>query len=410
MRQLVYLVHPSLAVPGFARAAAWVHGQSSPSEKNGTHADTSADATDNQAVIRTVILPVGTSPDDLHVLQDAGIQIELLVPRRYGRLAGYRGLTAALRRLVPHAVHYHGVPGHLLALQLARHCQKSRPGCALVLEFDHSAFAPLGGAWRTVDRHVLSTCNAVVARHLDGLAIARSRGFDGVGVVSGSRTPAVPLVSRTVARIRLALAAPVGPVFGFVGPLVTGCGILDLIEVVAACDAELVVLVSGQGKLRREIMARAAALDVEHRFRLLDDRPGTELRDMPDMLAAMDALLVIPLPALAYQAPFDRMIECAQSHAVPVVCTRIPGLIEVAGDGSWTIPPGDAGALFHIVRELARNPSLIESRRSAALQQAARRASASVDYARFLSTISASLPARTARLAPSHGLRSRLVP
>ena len=165
------------------------------------------------------------------------------------------------------------------------------------------------------------------------------------------------------------------------------------------------MLVSGHGKLRSEVLARAAALDVEHRFRLMDESMAgsLDLAALADMLAAMDALLVLPIPALACLAPFDRMIECGQSHAIPVICAAVPGLIEVAGAGGWTIPAGDTGALFNLVRQLARNPGLIEARRSPALQQSTRRASASVDFDHLLSTVSGALPPRLAQSALLQG-------
>lgn len=69
--------------------------------------------------------------------------------------------------------------------------------------------ATLGAAWRAVDRYVIASAGTVIARHLDGLTVARSRGFDEVGVVSASNIAPALLPGRMVARIRLGLPAPV---------------------------------------------------------------------------------------------------------------------------------------------------------------------------------------------------------
>ncbi len=325
-----------------------------------------------------------------------------LPQRRTGRFAGYAGLGAALRRLRPDIVNYHGDPASLLAVQLARFC-RAGDRCAFALELEHVFTMERPWPWRLLARTPLVTADVVIARHLDGLAYARGAGFDGVGAVAPAGIGARAIPDRSGARMRLRLLDPPCPVFGFAAPLTVGCGALELLEAVAACDAEIVVLITGHGPLRPEIMARAAALDVEHRIRLLDDANGVALTDHPDMIAAIDALLVLPTPPLAYREPFDRTIELAQAHAVPVICALVPGLPEIVGDGGWCIPAGDAGALFQLLRDLAEQPERLTGPRRAALQQSVRRQSAGKTVVRALTAGYAAHVQRPARVALSPG-------
>ncbi len=402
MRSLISLVHPSLTEARLVRHAL-------PANEGDVAADEALSS--NAALIqRTAVVPAGS--DHVETTGAAGSSPRLIVlpVRRRGRLAAFEGLSAALNRHAPEAIHYHGDPSGLLAAQLVHYCRRAKGRCLLAIELEHSAMQAPPRLWRTLETVALRAADVVIARHQDGLSVARSRGFDGVGVVSAARVDSTELPARSLARTRLGLAAPACPVFGFTAPLQEGCGIVELIEAVAACDAELVLLVSGDGPLRGEIMARASALDVEHRFHLLPPTSGQDLSRQPDMLAAMDALLVLPVPSMACDAPFDRMIAVAQAHAIPVVCSTVSGLIEVTGAGGWVLPAGDAGSLFALLRDLAQQPSRLDAPRNLALQQAARRAGAQADAGQVLSSAAAQLPRQTRLALPDGAYGSKLRP
>lgn len=109
------------------------------------------------------------------------------------------------------------------------------------------------------------------------------------------------------------------------------------------------VLVGG-GPEMEAWMAMARQLDIADRLTFAGPR-----MDVPRWLAAMDALIC---PSL--QESFGLAAVEAQAAGVPVVATRVDGLLEVLHDGhdALLVPPGDAVALSEAVREILRSPAL----------------------------------------------------
>jgi glycosyltransferase involved in cell wall biosynthesis len=109
------------------------------------------------------------------------------------------------------------------------------------------------------------------------------------------------------------------------------------------------VLVGG-GEELESWKALARRLDIAERMTFA----GTRM-DVPRWLAAMDVQVC---PSL--QESFGLAAVEAQAAGVPVVATRVDGLLEVLHDGidALLVPPGDAMALCEAVRALLRSPEL----------------------------------------------------
>ncbi len=117
---------------------------------------------------------------------------------------------------------------------------------------------------------------------------------------------------------------------------------LDVLLSAAALVPEAVFVIAGEGPERAALEARAAALGVTQRVRLLGARD-----DVPELLAACDLFV---LPSLVEGLPLS-VLE-AMAAAKPVVATRIGGTDEAVVDGETGIlvPPGDASALAAAIR------------------------------------------------------------
>jgi len=109
------------------------------------------------------------------------------------------------------------------------------------------------------------------------------------------------------------------------------------------------VLVGGGPELETW-KALAARLEIADRMTFAGPK-----MDVPRWLAALDAQVC---PSL--QESFGLAAVEAQAAGVPVVATRVDGLLEVLHDGrdALLVPPGDAVALCEAVRALLRSPEL----------------------------------------------------
>jgi glycosyltransferase involved in cell wall biosynthesis len=152
-------------------------------------------------------------------------------------------------------------------------------------------------------------------------------------------------------RIRESLGIAAGtPVVGIVARLAPEKDHNLLLEALALLRRSIdpvVLLVIGDGELRGELEARAAALGVEACVRFLGMRD-----DIPSLLAALDVFVL----SSRTEGMSVTLLE-AMASGRPVVATAVGGNAEVVRDGDTgrIVPAGDAGALAGALASILRD-------------------------------------------------------
>ena len=127
---------------------------------------------------------------------------------------------------------------------------------------------------------------------------------------------------------------------------------LHAVAVALAAGAPLRLVIVGDGELRADLEAEAAALGVEGRVHFAGFRD-----DMPDVDAAADLALLTS----DNEGTPVALIEAA-AGARPAVATDVGGVAAVVPHGAGhRCPPGDAAALGVALAELASDPELRRS-------------------------------------------------
>jgi glycosyltransferase involved in cell wall biosynthesis len=172
-------------------------------------------------------------------------------------------------------------------------------------------------------------------------------------------------VERFAAASPLALALPPDAlVIGFVGRFSPEKGLPELadawLRMAGALPAAHLVL-AGSGPLEAELRARLAGAPRVHWF-------GFE----EDVAAMMKAFDVLAVPS--YEEGFGLVAAEAMAAGVPVVASRVGGLVEVVDDGrtGCLVPPRNALALADALLLLANDPDR-RRRMGAAGEERARR-------------------------------------
>jgi glycosyltransferase involved in cell wall biosynthesis len=330
------------------------------------------------------------------------------------RSARFPSLAAALNLLNPHVVHLHADPDTRLALQVARVCGR-HTGRGLVLETElDPAGAARGWTPSVRARRTLSRTNAVIARSACALSWLRRLGFDGLGVIAGHGLEPEALADSGSARRLLHIPPGPEPVIGWSGPLATRSHVADLLEAVALCGRDVVVVIPAAGPAYHDVLDRADALEVLHRVRFVaperaadvgGERP--DLSAFPTMLAAIDALLVAPADGAFDRASCLRAVELAHVHAIPVIHPALPDIAEMVGDGGWQVPFGDPALLARLFDELQARPLLLAAATSAAAANAATRHSPQAAAAELARAITAAAAASSEGPTRSHGRKLR---
>jgi glycosyltransferase involved in cell wall biosynthesis len=127
------------------------------------------------------------------------------------------------------------------------------------------------------------------------------------------------------------------------------CLFLDTVKRVIGAEPRAIALIAGDGELRGDLEAHAAALGISDRVRMLGWR-----RDLATIYAATDVFL---LTSRNEGTPVA-LIE-AMATGVPGVSTDVGGVGDVMGGDTGRMAPfGDAAGLANAIVELLANPAL----------------------------------------------------
>lgn len=104
-----------------------------------------------------------------------------------------------------------------------------------------------------------------------------------------------------------------------------------------------------RNRYQEELLMLARRLGIEDRIEFLGNR-----YDVPDLVKKMDVLVA---PAVGEEA-FGRVIIEAGACGVPVIASRIGGIVDIVEDGidGLLVPAGDVVALAEAVADVLRNP------------------------------------------------------
>lgn len=271
--------------------------------------------------------------------------------RRPGTDLGFvRDLYRLFRRERPHIVHTHAwgtlIEG-MLAARLAR--------VPIVIHGEHGTLQLRGYqrrlqrlAWGRADQ-VLSVSSLLAER------MARETDFplDRILTIrNGVDLARFGTHDRAGARVALGLPLD-GPLVGTVGRLVPVKDQATLIEAVARLrrqGLQVTVALAGDGPLRDELAARAAALGISGSVRLLG-----HIAEVERVLAALDVFVLSSVS----EGLSNTILE-AMASGLPVVATRVGGTEEMVSEGETglLVPAGSpdemAGALQSILQDPAR--------------------------------------------------------
>ncbi len=279
----------------------------------------------------------------------------------------YIGLDRLVRALRPQVIHLWQEPWSLVSLQVLRLRNRLCPQAPLVLEVDQNLHKRLPAPFEQIRRGVLRQTSHVLARSEEAIRVVRACGYGGPAGRIGYG------VDRSVFRPpEQAAGRPARDVLtvGYVGRLIEEKGVGDLIEAISRAAAPVRLAIMGEGPFRASLTAKAAALGVSDRLRIL---PWGSPDEVAAFMGGLDVLALLTRTTDTVREQFGRVIIEAQACGTPVIGSGSGAIGDVVGEGGWTVPERAPGAVAALLDRLAGQPAELEAARAQALRQVGER-------------------------------------
>jgi glycosyltransferase involved in cell wall biosynthesis len=214
-------------------------------------------------------------------------------------------------------------------------------------------------------RHIYTHADAVlvygthVRDYLIGLGVRPDRIFVADHAVDNAVYDR-PVPAEARARLRAELGAAERKLVLYVGRLTESKGLSDLVQAAAAvADLKPQLVLVGDGRLRGELEAQAAALGVPARL-----VPHVAPAELYPYYAAADVLVLPSVTTPAGKEPWGLVVNEAMNQATPVVASTAVGAAAGGlvrdGETGLVFPEGDVSALAGALRRVLSDGALAQ--------------------------------------------------
>lgn len=287
----------------------------------------------------------------------------------------YPGLARMLREFQPDIIDLWEEPWSLVSAHACWLRRRCCPRARVVAETEQNIFKKLPPPFESFRRYVHREADFLIGRSSEAVEVSRRKGYRGAtAVVPNGVDPALfrPL-DRHQCRHRL-----LGPGFenrfvaGYVGRLVPEKGLADMVEALPAADPSVFLLFVGSGPMSEELHALAARVGVSDRVAVLPPKP---LQQLPEVMNALDALVLVSRTTPGWKEQFGRVIIEAHACGTAVIGSDSGAIPDVVGDGGVIVPEANPAQLALALQHLASSPELCRTMGIAGRERAIRECS-----------------------------------
>ena len=264
----------------------------------------------------------------------------------------YPALAQTLKEFQPDIIDLWEEPWGLVSAHTAWLRSRLAPHAKIISETEQNIAKKLPPPFESFRTYTLSHADFVVGRSAEAIENIRAKGYAGpaAAVPNAVDTALFRPLDRWECRRALGLS---GFVAGYVGRLVEEKGLADMVAALPFCPPEVNLVFAGSGPLLPALQRQTDALGMANRVKFLPARPQDEL---PQVMNALDALVLPSRTTPRWKEQFGRVIIEAQACGIPVVGSNSGAIPGVVGHGGVIFPEGDAQALASAFSKLHSDP------------------------------------------------------
>ena len=283
----------------------------------------------------------------------------------------YPGLANVLRSFRPDVIDLWEEPWGLVSVQTCWLRNRLLPATRIISETEQNVNKVLPFPFERFRSYTLRNADFVVGRNSEAVEITRLKGYRGPAAIAPNGVDADLFTPKDRAKARRTLGLS-GFVCGYVGRIVEEKGLIDIVEALADCEADVNLVFVGSGPFQADLERRVQELKREHQVRFL---PNRDREQLPELMSALDVLLLPSRTTPSWKEQFGRVIIEAHACKTPVIGSDSGAIPSVIGQGGIVVPEQNPAALAGAVSTLRKNPALRDKMGELGRQQVENRCS-----------------------------------
>lgn len=265
----------------------------------------------------------------------------------------YPRLAHTLRTFQPDIIDLWEEPWGIVSAHTCWLRNRMLPKTKILSETEQNIDRALPLPFEKMRAYTLQNADYAVARSEEAGQVLRAKGYRGqLEVVSNAVDADLfrPL-DREACRQELGVA---GFVVGYVGRLVEEKGLMDMVEALPHCPADVNLVFVGNGVFQASLEQRAKALGIAARVKFMGARPAETL---PSVMNALDVLMLPSRTMPTWKEQFGRVLIEAHACGIPVIGSDSGAIPDVVGEGGLIVPERQPHALAEAVCRLHAHPA-----------------------------------------------------
>ena len=202
--------------------------------------------------------------------------------------------------------------------------------------------------------YTLRNTDHAVTRQTEGIKVLREKGYTGPVDVVGNAVDADLFRPMDKEACKRALGLS-GFIVGYVGRLIEAKGLMDIVEALPDCPPDLTLIFVGTGPFKEALQTRVAQLGLATRVHFL---PSRKMEELPQVMNAIDALLLVSRTTRTWKEQFGRVIIEAQACCTSVIGSDSGAIPEVIDQGGIVVRESNVAEIAAAICRLKGDPAL----------------------------------------------------
>ena len=264
----------------------------------------------------------------------------------------YPGLGKILRDFRPDIIDLWQEPWALVSAHACWLRNRMLPDTKIVMESEQNICKKFVPPFRWLESYTIRNADYAVGRSTGVIEVLRQKGFKGPAEIVGNAADINLFrpMDRTECKKALGLS---GFTVGYVGRLVERKGLMDMVEALPFCPRGMTMVFAGAGEYQPALEQRVRDMGMSDHVRFL---PARAIEKLPQVMNALDALILPSRTVPSWKEQFGRVIIEAQACETPVIGSDSGAIPEVIGEGGLIFPERNPVALGAAIAKVKSDP------------------------------------------------------